>query len=119
MRISDWSSDVCSSYLFAADRISTWGDRDDAAAVDPDRARDLARRCVGCPRIGSEPHLRFENLPLEAEARLVERDAAVIEMQGISVLEGRDHTGGQVGDRTKGGGGKSVEVRQQMGGRRH
>src|SRR3546814_14229332 len=98
MRISDWSSDVCSSDL---DRDGEVPGRDDA---------DHAHRLAG--DVGFEAGTRHgQLLALDAQRLAGE------ELEDIAGAAGFAHAFGQ-GDRKRGVYGKSVSVRVDIGGRR-
>src|SRR3546814_13625762 len=111
MRISDWSSDVCSSDLLP---------QDDAVRPHPKRVADkIARRHlarafqIGGP--GFQPHdMALAELQL---GRVLDGDEAL-----AVVDEGRPHVEqgrlARAGDRKSGGEGKSVSVRVDLGGAR-
>src|SRR3546814_11114555 len=100
MRISDWSSDVCSSDLREADRLS--GGAEDRLEGHP--AQNRGGRRAGRPRQRRRGREGLQDHPQER--------------QGLR--QGRRHRGrpGAAEDRTSGVEGKSVEVRVDMGGSR-
>src|SRR3546814_12902779 len=102
MRISDWSSDVCSSDLDAVEI----GQADDVARIDQVRVGDLR---VGLPDLRPQPWM------LQELARDVPRGVAAHDDIGIGVIatDALCH-----GDRKSVVSGKSVSVRVALGGRR-
>src|SRR3546814_19140841 len=82
MRISDWSSDVCSSDLFhhPADRLFDRDGRVDAVLIEKvDRvdAEPLERAFAGAPRVGGRAVDAGDLLALEPEAELGRDDQPI------------------------------------------
>src|SRR3546814_14426649 len=138
MRISDWSSDVCSSDL----RKGIHADRekiDEAAAVDGGSVRRgqchivgarvarLAGRAAGggggsggCGRVQHDLGELRGNAALDDQAgRASQRVAAggILACVGVAALADRENAGRA--DRTSGGSGTSVSVRVDLVGRRY
>src|SRR3546814_17517742 len=113
MRISDWSSDVCSSDLAAP-----------AAGAAPSWARASNRRARACRRGGARGgrscrHLGGVITLLLAEAR-AHRGEPVAHAAADEAEEERDEEDREEGGGDRNGvvGGKSVSVRVDLGGRR-
>src|SRR3546814_15586992 len=99
MRISDWSSDVCSSDLHEHDEI-TWEPGYLAGARSPLRGPVLPRRPARPPRLGGDRAHRWPCAQLELAGRRRHR----------ALASGRDRKSVVAG--------KSVTVRVDLGGRR-
>src|SRR3546814_20306814 len=114
MRISDWSSDVCSSDLRTARRA---GDRlpGQAAGGDPRHRRDRARqlRISGLDREDRQ-RLQFEDLDAVRRGDDRPGDSRLAGVHRLRAVEGR----GDLLDRKSVVEGKSVSVRVDLVGRR-
>src|SRR3546814_20064619 len=108
MRISDWSSDVCSSDLYAPVRAFSSAGQGSAPA---DAALQQKRRMSRRTPLKRPPHRR------RPRPRTVDRIGGPVERQRREAVAGAGRRG-EAEDRKSVVSGKSVSVRVDLGGRR-
>src|SRR3546814_11674624 len=122
MRISDWSSDVCSSDLGSVSITMRSAVRRSASGMGPDRADgsgefDAARDALAAAVVVHHLLLVLEQQPVELVGQQVYRRVPV-DGAGVGVEDpaGEVDRAFGTGERTRGGEGKVESVRVKQGG---